>query len=96
MDEFLNTTSNRPVRDTMDCLEAHAKARGLTVFARIDHALGAATAGLKLAPMRLLIVGSPRAGTPLIQASHMIGLDLPILLLVWEYDQNRVLIRAVT
>lgn len=51
-------------KETMDRLEAETKARGMTVFARIDHAAGAAQVGLPLRPTELLIFGSAKGGTP--------------------------------
>jgi uncharacterized protein (DUF302 family) len=71
-------------KDTMDRLEAAVKARGMTVFARIDHAAGAAAAGLSLRPTELLIFGNAKAGTPLMQSVQAIGLDLPLKALVWQ------------
>jgi uncharacterized protein (DUF302 family) len=71
-------------KDTMDRLEAEVKVRGMTVFARIDHAEGAAAAGLSLRPTELLIFGNARAGTPLMQAAQTIGIDLPLKALVWQ------------
>jgi uncharacterized protein (DUF302 family) len=64
-------------KETMDRLEAEIKARGMTVFARIDHAAGAAEAGLPLRPTELLIFGSAKAGTPLMQANQVIGSICP-------------------
>jgi uncharacterized protein (DUF302 family) len=58
--------------------------KGITVFARIDHAAGAASAGMPLRPTELLIFGNPKAGTPLMQANQTIGIDLPLKVLVWE------------
>lgn len=69
---------------TMDRLEAEVKARGMTVFARIDHAEGATSVGLPLRPTEVLIFGSARAGTPLMQSVQSIGLDLPLRALVWQ------------
>ena len=71
-------------QDTMDRLEAGVKARGMTVFARIDHAAGAAGVGLALRPTEVLIFGHARAGTPLMQAIQTIGIDLPLKALVWR------------
>ena len=68
----------------MDRLEAEIRARGLNVFARIDHAAGAAEAGLELRPTNLIIFGNARGGTPLMQASQTSGIDLPLKLLVWQ------------
>jgi uncharacterized protein (DUF302 family) len=71
-------------KDTMDRLEAAVKAKGLTVFARIDHAAGAAEVGLPLRPTELLIFGNAKGGTPLMQAVQTIGIDLPLKTLVWQ------------
>lgn len=71
-------------RETMDRLEAGVRARGMTVFAHIDHAEGAAAAGMDLRPTDLLIFGAAKSGTPLMQASQTIGIDLPLKALVWE------------
>ena len=69
---------------TADRLEAAIRARGLTLFARIDHAAGAADAGLTLRFTQLLIFGNARGGTPLMQAAQTIGIDLPLRALVWQ------------
>lgn len=69
---------------TMDRLEAAVKGRGMTVFARIDHAASAAAAGLVLRPTELLIFGHAKGGTPLMQAAQTIGIDLPLKALVWQ------------
>jgi len=71
-------------KDTMDRLEAAVKAKGLTVFARIDHAAGAAEVGLQLRPTALLIFGNAKGGTALMQAAQTIGIDLPLKALVWQ------------
>jgi uncharacterized protein (DUF302 family) len=71
-------------KDTMNRLEAEVKAKGLTVFARIDHAAGAAEVGLALRPTELLVFGNARSGTPLMQSAQTIGIDLPLKALVWQ------------
>jgi uncharacterized protein (DUF302 family) len=71
-------------KDTMDRLEAEVKAKGMTVFARVDHAAGAAAVGLPLRPTELLIFGNARGGTPLMQSIQTIGIDLPLKALVWQ------------
>jgi uncharacterized protein (DUF302 family) len=71
-------------QDTMDRLEAAVKAKGMTVFARIDHAAGAAEAGLSLRPTAVLIFGNAKAGTPLMQSVQTVGIDLPLKALVWQ------------
>jgi uncharacterized protein (DUF302 family) len=70
--------------ETMKRLEAEVRAKGLTVFARIDHAAGAAEVGLPLRPTDLLIFGNAKGGTPLMQADQTIGIDLPLKALVWQ------------
>ena len=77
-------------KETMDRLEAEIKAKGMTVFARIDHAEGAAEVGLPLRPTELLIFGSAKAGTPLMQANQAIGIDLPLKALVLEDASGKV------
>ena len=71
-------------KETMDRLEAALRASGVTIFARIDHAAGAAAVGETLRPTELLIFGNPKAGTPLMQAGQTIGIDLPLKALVWR------------
>lgn len=71
-------------KETMDRLAAAMAAKGLTVFARIDHAAGAAAVGLALRPTELLIFGNAKGGTPLMQAAQTIGIDLPLKALVYE------------
>jgi uncharacterized protein (DUF302 family) len=71
-------------KETMDRLEAEIRAQGMTVFARIDHAAGAAEVGLTLPPTELIIFGNARGGTPLMQSVQTVGIDLPLKALVWE------------
>ena len=71
-------------KETIDRLETEIRAKGMTVFARIDHAAGAAEVGLTLPPTKLIIFGNARGGTPLMQSVQTIGIDLPLKALVWE------------
>ena len=83
--EGLTTIASRSgPKETMDRLEAEIRAKGMTVFARIDHAAGAAEAGLELRPAELIIFGNARGGTPLMEASQTAGIDLPLKALVWQ------------
>ena len=75
-------------KETMDRLEAEIRAHGLNVFARIDHAAGAAEVGLTLRPTELIIFGNARGGTPLMQLSQTAGIDLPLKALVWQDAAN--------
>jgi uncharacterized protein (DUF302 family) len=72
----------------MQRLEAAVKAGGMTVFAHVDHAAGAAEVGLTLRPTDLLIFGSPRGGTPLMQLAQTMGIDLPLKALVWQDEHG--------
>ena len=71
-------------KETMDRLEAEIRAQRMTVFARIDHAAGAADVGLTLPPTELIVFGNARGGTPLMQSVQTVGIDLPLKALVWE------------
>ena len=70
--------------ETMSRLKAEVRARGMKVFAHIDHAAGADEIGLPLRPVDLLIFGAAKAGTPLMQSVQTIGIDLPLKALVWQ------------
>src|SRR2546426_8769550 len=77
-------------KDTMDRLESAVKQKGLNVFARIDHAAGAAKLGKKLRATELLIFGNPQGGTPFMECAQTVGIDLPLKALVWEDAQAQV------
>ena len=81
---LITLASVHGVEDTIDRIEADVKSRGMTVFARADHAAGAREAGLTLAPTLLLLFGNARGGTPLMQANQQAGIDLPLRVLAWE------------
>ena len=70
--------------ETTNRLETELKARGLTIFARVDHAAGAVSVGMALRPTELIIFGNARGGTPLMEAAQTIGIDLPLKVLVWQ------------
>lgn len=77
-------------KETMNRFEKNVEARGLKVFARIDHAAGAATIGKTLRPTELLIFGNPKGGTPLMECAQTAGIDLPLKALVWEDASGEV------
>ncbi len=79
-----------PVSETVDRLAAAAEAAGMRVFARVDHAAGAAEVSLPLRPTELILVGNPRGGTPLMQDNQTAGIDLPLRALAWEDADGRV------
>jgi uncharacterized protein (DUF302 family) len=90
-EEGLVTVASRfSVRETLDRLVAFASQHGLTVFARIDHADGAAKVGMRLRPTELLIFGHPKGGTPLMQDRQTAGIDLPVKALAWEDADGKV------
>jgi uncharacterized protein (DUF302 family) len=71
-------------KETVDRLVAAVEAKGMTVFARIDHAAGAKAVGMALRPTEVVIFGNAAGGTPLMQAGQTIGIDLPLKALAWE------------
>jgi len=77
-------------KDTMDRFAAAATAKGLTVFARIDHAAGASAVGLALRATELLVFGNAKGGTPLMQADQTMGIDLPLKALVYADAAGKV------
>lgn len=90
-DQGLTTIASAySVRETINRLARIATARGLLVFARIDHAAGAAQVGMALRPTELVLFGHPRGGTPLMQERQTVGLDLPLKALAWEDAEGKV------
>jgi uncharacterized protein (DUF302 family) len=83
-DGLVTVRSSYSPKETMKRLETEVKAKGLTVFARIDHTAGAAEVGLSLRPTELLIFGNAKGGTPLMQSVQTIGIDLPLKILIWQ------------
>jgi uncharacterized protein (DUF302 family) len=85
------TKSSRfTVQETLDRLESVIRAKGLAIFSLIDHSGEAEKVGLKMQEAKLLIFGSPKAGTPLMVASPLIALDLPLKALVWKDNRGEV------
>lgn len=83
-DGLVAIKSPRSVQETITRLEDIVKQKGLNVFARIDHASGAAKIGKSLRPTSLLIFGNPQGGTPFLECAQTVGIDLPLKVLVWE------------
>lgn len=86
---LITTESSYGPGETMDRLLAAIAAKGLTVFARVDHAAGAAEVGLPLRPTELVIFGNAKGGTPLMEREQTIGIDLPLKALVWQDADGR-------
>jgi uncharacterized protein (DUF302 family) len=74
---------------TLGRLSTSLESKKVALFARIDHAAGAAGVGLPLRPTTLLIFGNPSSGTVLMQAAQTAGIDLPLKILVWQ-DANGI------
>lgn len=89
-DGLIALKSPYPAKETMNRFEDTAKQRGLTIFARIDHAAGAAKVGKALRPTEVLVFGNPMGGTPLMECAQSAGIDLPLKALVWEDAQGQV------
>jgi uncharacterized protein (DUF302 family) len=91
-DGLITVTSPHTAAQTMTRLEALVKERGLNVFARVDHAAGAAKVGKTLRPTELLIFGNPQGGTPLMECAQTAGIDLPLKALVWQDEAGKVML----
>lgn len=89
-DGVTSVKSRYSATETLDRFEQAAKAKGLNVFARIDHAAGAQKVGRTLRPTELLIFGSPQAGTPLLECAQSIGIDLPLKALASQDASGQV------
>jgi uncharacterized protein (DUF302 family) len=90
VDGLTTLPAPRGVTATLDRLEASAKERGLMIFARIDFSADARRVGLSLRPTELLLLGSPKAGTPLMAATPSLAIDLPLKVLAWQAADERV------
>jgi uncharacterized protein (DUF302 family) len=87
---LVTVTSAHNASETMQRLLAALKAHNMTVFARIDHAAGAASAGLRLRATEVVLFGNPKGGTALMQDRQTAGIDLPLKVLVWEDEAGKV------
>jgi uncharacterized protein (DUF302 family)/uncharacterized membrane protein YidH (DUF202 family) len=87
---FVSIPSNHSVDQTVEKLQQIIQARGVKLFALVDHSGEAEKAGLTMPPTKLLIFGNPKAGTPLMIASPSVAIDLPLKILIWEDSNKRV------
>jgi uncharacterized protein (DUF302 family) len=87
---IVRVPSNSSVDETLHKLQTTLEAKGITLFALIDHSGEAAKVGMKMPATKLLIFGNPKGGTPLMLASPSIALDLPIKILIAEDEQKKV------
>jgi uncharacterized protein (DUF302 family) len=87
---IVSVAANRSVDDTVRRLQQLLEAKGVKVFAIVDHSGEAETAGLGMPNTKLVIFGNPKAGTPLMLAAPSIAIDLPLKILVWEDTGRKV------
>ncbi len=84
----MTAASRYPFLQTVEMLSGAIAAAGNTIFATIDQAAAARSAGLSLRPTTLIVFGNPKGGTPLMDAAPLVALELPLKLLVWEDDRG--------
>jgi len=87
---MVDVPSNHSVDETVGKLKTILQAKGVTLFALIDHSGEAEKVGMKMLPTRLLIFGNPKSGTPIMLAAPSSAIDLPLKILVWEDDRGKV------
>jgi uncharacterized protein (DUF302 family) len=87
---IVSERSHHTVDETVERVKALLKAKGVMLFALVDHSGEAEKAGLKMRPTKLLIFGNPVAGTPVMLAAPSIAIDLPLKILVWEDGESAV------
>jgi uncharacterized protein (DUF302 family) len=87
---IIDIHSNHSVEQTVNNLERILESKGVTLFALIDHSGEAQKVGMEMPPTKLLIFGSPRAGTPVMLAAPSIAIDLPLKILVWQDKSGQV------
>jgi uncharacterized protein (DUF302 family) len=87
---IISRPSSRTVQETLDQLEDVLRSKGITIFARVDHAGEAAKVKLILPPTQVLIFGSPKAGTPIMVAAPTAAIDLPLKALAWQGTDGKV------
>ena len=87
---IIDLACKQTVAETVDRLETLLHAKGITIFARINQAAEAETAGLIMRPTVLMIFGDPKAGTPLMNQHPSLAMDLPLKALVWESAEGKV------
>jgi uncharacterized protein (DUF302 family) len=87
---IIDTPSNHSVDETVEKLKGLLQAKGVTLFALVDHSGEAEKVGMKMPPTKLLIFGSPKTGTPVMLAAPSSAIDLPLKILIWEDAQRKV------
>jgi uncharacterized protein (DUF302 family) len=87
---IIDKPSRHSVDETVEKLKNILQAKGVALFALVDHSGEAEKVGMKMRPTKLLIFGSPKAGTPLMLAAPSIAIDLPLKILVWQDNKDKV------
>ena len=87
---IVDRPSNHSVNETVERLKNILQAKGVTLFALVDHSGEAEKVGMKMRPTKLLIFGNPKSGTPAMLAAPSVAIDLPLKLLVWEDGSGKV------
>jgi len=87
---IIDKPTSHSVDETVEKLKGMLRDKGITLFALIDHSGEAEKAGIKMRPTKLLIFGSPKAGTPLMLAAPSSAIDLPLKILIWEDARGKV------
>jgi uncharacterized protein (DUF302 family) len=82
--------SNHSVDDTVEKLKSILQAKGVTIFAIVDHSGEAQKAGLTMPPTKLVIFGNPKGGTPLMLAAPSVAIDLPLKILIYQDADSTV------
>ena len=79
-----------PLKETLEHLQEAIQSRNLSLFAHIDHSGEAKKVGLSMQETHVLLFGNPQAGTPVMIASPLLALDLPLRVLIWQDEDERV------
>jgi uncharacterized protein (DUF302 family) len=87
---IIDKPSNHSVDETVENLKNILQAKGVKLFALVDHSGEAEKVGMNMPPTKLLIFGNPKAGTPLMLAAPSVAIDLPLKILVWQDGQGKV------
>jgi uncharacterized protein (DUF302 family) len=87
---IIDRPSKHSVDETLERLQRTLQAKGVTIFALVDHSGEAEKVGLKIRPTKLVVFGSPKAGTPLMLAAPSSAIDLPLKILIWEDTEGKV------
>jgi uncharacterized protein (DUF302 family) len=87
---IIDTSSNHSVDQTVERLKRILEAKGAMLFALVDHSGEAEKVGMRMPPTKLLIFGSPKAGTPIMLAAPSVAIDLPLKILIWEDSEGKV------